>query len=134
MVNLINYKDILVDKKCIMTLAAIKKDNTPHVTPIWFNCDINKGENYFNTAKGRVKANILKKDSKVAMIILDPDNFYHYLGINGTIKEVIEGVEAKKHIDLLSKKYTGNDTYQSGTPGEIRIKYICKVDETYPDK
>lgn len=132
MTDLTQYQDLLIDKKAIMTLAIVKKDNTPHITPVWFNCDINKGIIYFNTAKGRVKANILKKNSKVAMNIIDPNNFYHYLGISGTITDIIEGEDAMKHINLLSKKYTGNDIYQSRMPGEVRIKYICKINQTYP--
>ena len=69
--------------------------------------------------------------SKVSLSIVDPDNFYRYIGINGIIQDVIEGKEGLQHINDLSNKYTGQKTYQNLKPGEIRIKYIIKIESTF---
>ena len=132
--DLNNFKDLFFEKKAIAHLAIVRKNNVPHVTPVWFNVsqqDFEKNLINVNSAKGRVKTNILEVGSKVSLSIVDPDNIYRYIGINGIIQDVIEGEEGLQHINDLSHKYTGQKTYQNLKPGEIRIKYIIKIENTF---
>ncbi|HEY2539751.1 MAG TPA: hypothetical protein VGI28_09700, partial [Stellaceae bacterium] len=71
---------------------------------------------------GRVKARNLKPGAPVAMAILDPDNPYRYLQIRGRVTSATEA-GADAHIDQLTKKYLGKDTYPFRQPGEVRIMY-----------
>ena len=132
--DLTNYKDLFFEKKAIAHLAIVRKNNVPHVTPVWFNVskqDFDKNLINVNSAKGRVKTNILEVGSKVSLSIVDPDNFYRYIGINGIIQDVIEGKEGLQHINDLSYKYTGQKTYQNLKHGEISIKFIIKIESTF---
>ena len=96
------------------------KDGSPQLTPIWFNTD----GTYIliNSASGRVKDKNMRRDQRIAMVIIDPNDSYRYIQIRGRIVEITtQG--AREHIDQLSKKYTGRDKYASGSPGEIRVTY-----------
>ena len=39
----------------------------------------------------------------------------------------IEGEEADRQIDRISKKYTGNDEYQGHRPDESRVKVVIEL-------
>src|SRR5215469_6163994 len=110
-----NYHDLFEQKKAFANLATLMPDGSPQVTPVWF--DRKDGVFRINTAKGRVKARNLKEGSPVAIAIMDPDNAYRYVQVRGTVSRVAEkGADA--HIDLLAKKYLGQDKYPFRQPGE----------------
>lgn len=116
-----NYQDLIADEtKAFGFLATLLKDGSPQLTPVWFNTD---GTHILiNSAVGRVKDRNMRRDSRVAFVILDPKNPYRYLQIRGKIVEITtEG--ARDHIDILAKKYTGADHYTSFSPDEIRVMY-----------
>ena len=113
------FLDLLQQKKAFANLATVMPDGSPQVTPVWF--DYVDGKIRVNTAKGRVKARILREGSPVALAIMDPDNPYRYIQIRGRIVRVQEGADA--HIDSLAKKYLGQDKYPYRQPGEVRIMY-----------
>ena len=115
------YADLIKDEtKAFGCLATLMKDGSPQLTPVWFNTD---GTHILiNYAVGRVKDRNMRRDGRVAFVILDPKNPYRYLQIRGRVVEITtEG--ARKHIDTLAKKYTGADTYTSGRDNEIRVIY-----------
>ena len=112
------YLDLLQQKKAFANLATLMRDGSPQVTPVWF--DYTGGVVRVNTAKGRVKARNLKVGSPVALAIMDPDNPYRYVQVRGKVRSVTEdGADA--HINLLAKKYLGQDKYPYGQPGEVRL-------------
>jgi PPOX class probable F420-dependent enzyme len=114
------YLDLLQQKKAFANLATVRRDGSPQVTPVWV--DYANGVIRFNTAKGRVKARILKPGSPVALAIMDPDNAYRYVQIRGRVRRVLqEGADA--HIDSLAKKYLDKDKYPFRQPGEVRVMY-----------
>jgi PPOX class probable F420-dependent enzyme len=114
------YLDLVQQKKAFASLATVMSDGSPQVTPVWV--DYAGGLVRFNTAKGRVKARILKPGSPVALAIMDPDEPYRYVQIRGRIRRVLEdGADA--HIDALAKKYLGKDKYPFRQPGEVRVMY-----------
>jgi hypothetical protein len=113
-----SFKDLL-QKKAFAHLATVMPDGRPQVTPVWF--DVADGLIRVNSARGRVKDRNMRRNAKVALSILDPDNPYRYLGILGDVVEVTEqGADA--HIDALAHKYIGQD-YPFRQPGEARVIY-----------
>ncbi len=116
-----NFLDLIQDKaKAFLYLATLMKDGSPQLTPVWFNTD---GTHILiNSAVGRVKDRNMRRDERVAVVITDPKDPYRYLQIRGKVVEITtEG--ARQHIDTLAKKYTGQDKYSFGAPGEIRVTY-----------
>ncbi|MBI1737148.1 MAG: PPOX class F420-dependent oxidoreductase [Candidatus Rokubacteria bacterium] len=111
------YRD-LFDKKAFAHLATVGAAGTPQVTPVW--CDFDGTHVRINTARGRVKDRNLKANPRVALSILDPDDPYRYVQVQGRVTEMTEQ-GADQHIDALAKKYLGQDRYPYRQPGEVRV-------------
>jgi PPOX class probable F420-dependent enzyme len=113
------YLDIL-QKKSFAQLATLMPDGSPHVAPVWV--DFDGTYILINTAKGRVKDRNMRRDPRVGMDLLDPDNPYRHLSIRGRVAEVTEK-GADEQIDRMAKKYMGQDHYPYRGPGEVRVIY-----------
>jgi PPOX class probable F420-dependent enzyme len=113
------YHDIL-QKKAFAQLATLMPDGSPQVSPVWFDFD---GQNILvNTAKGRVKDQNMRRDKRVGLDIMDPDNPYRHVSIRGRVVDITEN-GADAHIDKLAKKYIGQDRYPYRANGEVRVIY-----------
>lgn len=113
------FRDLLT-KKAFASLATVMADGSPQVTPVWFDFD---GTHLrVNSAKGRVKDRNMRRNGRVALSILDPENPYRHMAIRGRVEEITEA-GADAHIDSLSKKYLGKDRYPNRRPGEVRVIY-----------
>ncbi|MCB0077461.1 MAG: PPOX class F420-dependent oxidoreductase [Anaerolineales bacterium] len=112
-------EDILYAKS-FAQLATIMPDGSPQVTPVWVDYD---GERiWINSARGRVKDENIERDRRVAVSILDPQNPYRYLAVQGVVSEITEE-GADDHIDKLAHKYQGLDHYPYRAEGEVRVIY-----------
>ncbi len=108
----------LFHKKAFASLATLMPDGSPQVTPVWVD---HEGDVVVvNTAKGRQKDKNIKRDPRVSVTLIDPDNPYRYLEIRGRVVETTEK-GAKDHIDKMAKKYLGVDKYPYAQPGEVRM-------------
>lgn len=118
-----SHIDLLADEtRAFAVLATSMNDGSPQATPIWFN--FSDGKLLFNTARGRVKEQNLSQRPEIALVILDPDDPYRYMQIRGEV--IVETEEnARRHIDQLAGKYTGEADYKS-YEGETRVKYTVK--------
>jgi PPOX class probable F420-dependent enzyme len=114
-----SYLD-LFEKPAFAHLATLMPDGSPQVTPVWVDYD---GKYILvNTARGRQKDRNMRRDARVAVEIVDPNNPYRYIQVRGKVVDITtQG--ADQHIDKLSKKYTGNEHYQNRRPGEVRVLY-----------
>ncbi len=123
--QLSNKARALVQRPVIANVATVDADGGPQVTPVWI--DLEGDDLVFNTAKGRVKAVNLTKNSQVAISIVDPDDPYNVVVVRGTVEPSEEGADA--HIDTLAKKYLGVDSYPMRREGEVRVKYRVHADK-----
>ena len=113
------YRD-LFSKKAFAGLGTLMPDGSPQVTPVW--CDYDGTHVVVNSAKGRRKDQNLRRDPRVSLAVIDPDNPYRYLEVRGRVVEITEqGADA--HIDKMAKKYLGLDRYPNRQPGEVRVIY-----------
>jgi PPOX class probable F420-dependent enzyme len=113
------HRDLL-EKGACGHLATIAADGRPQVTPVWF--DFVGGYIRVNSARGRAKDRNMRRDARVALSILDPDNAYRHLEIGGRVVEITEE-GAKAHIDSLAKTYMGLDVYPFHHSDEQRVIY-----------
>ncbi len=120
------YAD-LFHKPAFASLATLMPDGRPQVTPVW--CDVEGSYVLFNSARGRQKDRNVRRDPRVALTIMDPDNPYRYLEIRGQVVEITER-GAEEHIDQLAKKYLKLDKYPYRQPGEVRVIYKIKPEHT----
>lgn len=117
----------LFQKRAFANLATLMPDGRPQVTPVWIDYD---GKNLIvNTAKGRVKDLNMRRDPRVSLAILDPENPYRYVEVRGKVSEVTEN-GADAHIDKMAKKYLGKDKYPFRQPGEVRVIFKITPEKT----
>jgi len=111
------------DKKAYASLATVMPDGSPQVTLVWFEHD--HGKILVNSAKGRVKTRNMSVGSKVALLVVDPENPYRTVQVRGTVTHSTEeGGDA--HADKLTKKYLGLDSYPYRQPGEVRVIFTIE--------
>jgi PPOX class probable F420-dependent enzyme len=114
-----SHRDIF-EKKAFAHLATLMPDGSPQVTPVW--CELEGGQVLVNSAKGRRKDRNMRRDARVSLSLIDPDNGYRYVEVRGRVVEITEdGAEA--HIDRLAKKYLDLDEYPYRRDGEVRVIY-----------
>ncbi len=118
----------LFQKKAFAQLATLMPDGSPHVSPVW--CDYDGQHVIINTAKGRVKDRNMRRDPRVGLDIVDPDNPYRHLSIRGRVVDITEK-GADQHIDKMAKKYLGQDKYPGRTPGEVRVIYKIEPERSF---
>jgi PPOX class probable F420-dependent enzyme len=121
------YAD-LFQKKAFAQLATLMPDGSPHVAPVWVDYD--GSHIVINSAKGRVKDRNMRRDPRIGMDLLDPDNPYRHLSIRGRVTEITEK-GADEHIDKLTKKYLGQDKYPYRGNGEVRVIYKIEPESVH---
>jgi PPOX class probable F420-dependent enzyme len=106
---------------------ALNQGDRPQVSPVWVDVD-ERNRVTINTVEGRVKADLLKVGTPVALAAADPEDPYKYVQVRGHVVErTHEG--ADEHIDRLAKKYMGVDSYPFRKPGEQRVKVAIEPDQ-----
>ena len=104
-------------------LATVMPDGSPQVSAVWVDYD---GQHVLvNTAEGRQKPRNLRRDTRVALSIVNQENPYASATIRGRAVELTHD-GADEHIDKLAKKYLGQDRYPYRQPGEQRL--IVKIE------
>jgi PPOX class probable F420-dependent enzyme len=98
-------------------LAFLNGEGWPTVTPVWVDWD---GENVLvNTLRARAKPGLVERDPRVEIAVMSSENPYQHVRVAGRAELVDEGAE--EHIDKLSKKYVGEDSYPWRQPGDERV-------------
>ena len=112
----------LCDSKALGLLGVMSEDGSAQVTPVWITRD---GDTpVFNTVNGRPKERHMRRDPRVTLTIVDPDDAYSYVELRGRV-EFEEGQVAADTIDALAKKYIGQERYPWSQPGEVRVN--CRM-------
>jgi PPOX class probable F420-dependent enzyme len=122
----------LFENKDFAHVATVNPDGSPQVSAVWIGLDGDLVT--FNTAEGRVKAENLHRDERVAISIHDQDNPYENLIIQGKVVEMTHD-GADEDIDALAKRYLDADSYPFRQPGEERVLVKIrpeKVNHTKP--
>jgi PPOX class probable F420-dependent enzyme len=113
----------LLERPLLAILATTMPDGSPQATPLWFDFD---GEHIrINSARGRTKDRNMRRDPRVALVIVDDRNPYRYIQIRGRVIDIIEGDVAREHINALSLRYTGQP-WTSPRPDETRVMYLIQ--------
>ena len=131
-----NYK-MLVDKPFACTMAVMGSDGRPNLTPMWFDYDGDKV--LVNVAAQRTKTKWIRKTPQITILIMNPENMYHWMSMKVTVEREIseddakEGTFVTEHLNKIWRKYIvdGGDTYGLRDPSidERRVLFVCKIDK-----
>lgn len=118
----------LIDKPVTACLATTKASGKTQLTPVWLNHDGTYLQ--LNSVRGRVKDRNLRARPDLTLLLINPENPYHWISIDGTVTEIIDeddpqrGKQATDNIDDLAESYLGVRPYPLRDPnGEIRVLY-----------
>lgn len=114
----------IIKDKNFAFLGTVMKDGRPQVSPVWIDIEDNSNIILINTAQGRIKHKNVSKDPRVSLSLIDRNNPYSMVSIQGTVIEQTT-IGADQHIDKLAKKYLNIDRYPSHSPSIKRV--ICKI-------
>jgi PPOX class probable F420-dependent enzyme len=120
----------LLTKPNHAVVSTLNEDGSIHSTVVWVSAD--DGEVAVNSAKGRKWPSNLERDPTITVMVYDQENPYEYVAITGKAHGTTDG--ADEHIDRLSQKYIGQDSYPFRQPGEDRVKYVVEPDNVRHQK
>jgi PPOX class probable F420-dependent enzyme len=128
------YKQ-LMDKPYACVMSVIGADGRPGLTPMWFDYEGDKV--LVNVASQRSKTNWIRKNPQLTIIIVNPENMYHWMSMKVTVEREIleddpaEGAWVTEQLNRIWKKYIGQgDEYALRDPSieERRVLFVCNVD------
>jgi PPOX class probable F420-dependent enzyme len=108
-------------------LTTLRADGSPHTTPVWVDTD---GDDLLiNTIESREKARHMRGDPRVALIMVDPADAWHWVSVTGHVE--LDNESAMEVIHRLSRKYLGKDyppewidPNDTRVTGRIRIEKV----------
>ena len=101
----------------LAVVAALREDGKPHQTPVWVDWD---GEHVLlNLNNFRAKLEHLRHDPRVSVVVLDRNNPFRWIAIEGQVDEITT-TGAFEHIVRQAGVYLGRDEYTL-QEGEERI-------------
>ena len=99
-------------------VATLMPDGSPQLTLTWVDTD---GTHVLvNTVSTHQKAKNLRRDPRVAVTVSDPGNPSRYWEVRGEVAAMVED-GAAEHIDVLSRRYTGQDYPWWGGRDQVRV-------------
>jgi PPOX class probable F420-dependent enzyme len=115
----------LFDTKALGMLGVVCDDGSPQVTPVWIMLD---GDTpVFNTLIGRPKERYMRRDPRVTLTIVDPEDPFSYVELRGKV-EFEQGPVAVDTIDALARKYIAQERYPWSDPGDERVNLRLDVE------
>ncbi len=114
----------LIDRPNFAHLATVMADGSPLATPVWIG---REGDLIvICTSDESLKGRNTKRDSRVALSIVDFDNPYEEAQIRGRVVERRPDPELKT-IDTISQRYTGKPFPMRGP--ESRVALIVEAEK-----
>jgi PPOX class probable F420-dependent enzyme len=105
----------LLDSTAVAFVSTIGKNGEPQATPLWFLWD---GEAVrISLVEGRQKLRNLRRDPRIAVVVVDPARPTHYIELRGRVSELVPDPEYKLE-RAVAEKYMGawTDVEPPGTP------------------
>lgn len=121
MSNLIPASHIdLIEGPYYAVLTTIAPDGQPENTVVWCSWD---GEHVLvNTAEGRRKPANVRKNPKVALTVIDPQNPFRWIDVRGEVEAIVDDADYA-NINAHALLYEGKEDYYGGVaPAERKGK------------
>ena len=108
-----------LEKPNFAVLVTQSRSGRVQATPVWFLYA--SGEILINTSAGRAKLRNMEANPQVTLAIVDRENPYRYVQIQGRVVK-FDKENGAKGIDTLSQRYTGKlYTYPSNDSPKDRV-------------
>jgi PPOX class probable F420-dependent enzyme len=110
-------------------LAIVRKNGRPHASPIWYAVDRSTEvpSLVFTTHGSSLKANVVRRDARVCLLVQDDRPPFSYVQVNGeaTLSDDLD--ELRRWATVLGGRYMGADRAEeygrrNGVPGELLVR------------
>jgi len=120
-----SHRDLLNGQ--FATLATIGRDDTPHLTEVWFLHD--DGELKLSLNTSRLKTKNLRRRAQCSLFLLDLQNPYRYVDVRGRAR--VEPDDDYAFADKVGAKY-GANLREHDRPGESRVVVTIEPQRVFP--
>lgn len=111
------FRDLL-DAPILAHLATIGPDGAPQNNPVWFAwCD---GRLTIGMEATAQKVRNLRRDPRLSVSLVDPDNPGRYLEIRGRVIEFDRDPEGRR-LRSIVRKYTGDDDFRGAADNRLVV-------------
>ena len=111
----------LAKGKNLATVVTLMPSGQPQALLTWVDAD--DEHVLVNTEPQRQRARNVARDPRITVLIHSEDDAYDWAEVRGHVAETVTGDEARRHIDKLSRKYTGHDyAAPVGPHGRVILK------------
>jgi PPOX class probable F420-dependent enzyme len=93
-----------LEKPNLAVLATLTRSGRVQATPVWFMRT--DGQILINTTRGRAKMRNMQANPRVTLTIIDREDPYRYVQIQGRVAK-FDPENGAKDIDRLSQRYVG---------------------------
>jgi PPOX class probable F420-dependent enzyme len=97
--------------------VTLRANGSPHATPVWVDWDGRRAR--FVIRAGQAKERHLRRDPRVALVVVNAADPYEYVSISG--RAVLTEAGAEALVAELAGKYLGRADYPADTPDAVRV-------------
>mgnify|MGYP005857079805 CR=1 FL=1 len=94
-------------------VATLRPDGSPHTAATWY--DWEDGQILLNMDAGRLRLRFLRRDARVALTVLDVENWYRHVSLLGRVVSIADDDDLAD-IDRLSFRYVGRQYVNRASP------------------
>ena len=103
-------------------MVTLMPDGSPQATVVWVDVEPDGGHVLVNSSEKRLKSRNLRRDPRVSVSVLDPQDSRRFVVLRGTVVEMRqEG--APEHYRALSVKYSGREPER----GDLSDRRILRI-------
>ncbi|WP_019855862.1 PPOX class F420-dependent oxidoreductase [Actinopolyspora mortivallis] len=121
-----DLEDILT-KRSFAHIATVGPRGEPQSSPVWIDWDGQYVK--FSQTTTRQKYRNLRREPRLALSALDPEQPYRYLEVRGRVARVEDDPD-NAFINRLAKKYLDVDEYPYHQPGDHRVVVYVEPEHT----
>jgi PPOX class probable F420-dependent enzyme len=86
------------------TISTVRRDGHPVSVPTWYLFE--NGRFVVNMDVGRTRLAHLRRDPRVSLSAMDPDDWITHVSVQGRVTEIVDDVDLVD-IDRIAEHYTG---------------------------
>lgn len=96
---------VAIDNNAFCAISTHTPNGEVQTHLMWI--DYKDNQLIINTEKDRKKAQNIRSNNNISLVIFHPEAIYSSWEVRGEVVEIIEDISANDHIDEVSIRYTG---------------------------